>query len=213
MPKDTFFNLSEEKQESVMRAAIAEFSNHGFEKANIGIIAKNASVAKGSMYQYFENKNELFLFSVQWSIKLLVLKYGKDITDETKEINIFDYMLENARNMWIQMREEREVVIFIQDVFLGKYSKLSDESMDYMLKASEELLMKQMAAGKRMGYIRKDIDDEILCLYMTGVSYKIKEHIMRKAREAGGDITEDAYETVEKDIRAMVELMKNGLKA
>jgi AcrR family transcriptional regulator len=62
MPKETFFNLNEEKQEKVMRSAISEFLKHGFEKGNIGDIAKNAGVAKGSIYQYFENKRELFLY-------------------------------------------------------------------------------------------------------------------------------------------------------
>jgi len=76
MQKDTFFNLSFEKQEKVMRAAISEFSIYGFEKGNVWDIAKNAGVAKGSMYQYFENKRELFLYSVRWSVEFLVKKYG-----------------------------------------------------------------------------------------------------------------------------------------
>jgi AcrR family transcriptional regulator len=64
MPKETFFNLNEEKQEKIMRASISEFSRYGFEKGNIGSIAGSAGVAKGSMYQYFQNKRELFLYSV-----------------------------------------------------------------------------------------------------------------------------------------------------
>ena len=89
MPKKTFLNLSEEKQEKIMRAAIAEILNNGYEKANIGTIAKNAGVAKGSMYQYFENKKELFLFSVQWTVKLIMSKYGIG-TASANDINIFD---------------------------------------------------------------------------------------------------------------------------
>ncbi len=210
MPKKTFLNLSEEKQEKIMRAAIAEILNNGYEKANIGTIAKNAGVAKGSMYQYFENKKELFLFSVQWTVKLIMSKYGIG-TASANDINIFDYMLQNSRSIWIQMREERELIIFIQDIFLGKYSNLTDESMEYMLRVSDEYLLKQVQDGKRKGYIRKDIDDKILCLYLTGVSYKIKEHMMRKARESGRDMIDDDYDTVEKDINDMVELMKNGM--
>jgi AcrR family transcriptional regulator len=212
VPKETFLNLNQEKQEMVMRVAIAEISNKGFEKANIGTIAKNAGVAKGSMYQYFENKKELFMYSVQWAIKLIMEKYGTGITSAT-DINIFDFMLQNSRHIWVQMREERELIIFIQDVFLGKYSNLTDESMEYMLKVSDEYLLKQIQDGKRMGYIRKDIDDKILSLYLTGVSYKIKEHMMRKGRESGGDMIDDDYDTIEKDINAMVELMKNGMHA
>lgn len=213
MPKETFLNLNEEKQEKVMRSAINEFSNNGFEKANIGTIAKNAGIAKGSMYQYFDNKKELFLFSVQWAVKLLMTKYGKDMDNGEIDINIFDFMLQNARDLWLQMRDEREIIIFVQDVFLGKYNNLTDESMEYMLKISDEVLLKQVRNGKRMGYIRKDIDDNILCLYMTGVSLKIKEHMMRKARTTGVDMIDDTFDMVENDIKAMVELLQNGMKA
>ncbi|MDP4181181.1 MAG: TetR/AcrR family transcriptional regulator, partial [Bacillota bacterium] len=91
MPKETFFNLDEEKQEKVMRAAINEFSAHGFEKANIGLIAKNAAVAKGSIYQYFENKKELFLFSVKWSTDYLMKKYDIYSSYKNATTDVFDY--------------------------------------------------------------------------------------------------------------------------
>lgn len=211
MPKDTFFNLSEEKQENVMRAAISEFSKHGFEKGNIGEIAKSAGVAKGSMYQYFENKKELFLYCVKWTTDLLVKKYQKYMIPADKEINIFDYIYESSRTVIIQMREERELVIFIQDVFLGKYKSLMDESMEYMLKISEEYTLQLIRQGKENGYIRKDIDDKLLCLFITGVSYKFKEYMMSKARNLGEDILDEPFEAYEGEVNALIQLIKNGM--
>jgi AcrR family transcriptional regulator len=211
MPKETFFNLNEEKQENVMRAAIDEFSKHGFEKGNVGDIAKNAGVAKGSMYQYFENKRELFLYSVKWSIEMLMKKYNKYMVFTEVQTNIFDYMYESSRAILIQMREEREIVIFIQDVFLGKYKGLMDESMEYMLKVSDEYVLQFIRQGKENGYIRKDIDDNLLCLFVTGVSFKFKERMMNNARNLGEDIIDEPFEVYEKEIKAMVELMKNGM--
>jgi AcrR family transcriptional regulator len=211
VPKETFFNLNEEKQEKVIRAAINEFLNKGFEKGNIGEIARNAGVAKGSMYQYFEDKKELFLYTVEWSIRLLVQKYGKGIMSNSNGIDVFDFYYKNARDMWMQMAEEREVIIFIQDVFLGKYSNLIGESMDYMMKASEEMMLDQIRIGKENGSIRKDIEDKILSLFMTGVSFKIKEYMMNKARSAGVDMIDEAFEEVESDVKAMIELLKNGM--
>ena len=213
MPKDTFYNLPFEKQEKVMRSAISEFINQGFEKANVGAIAKNAGVAKGSMYQYFENKRELFLFSVRWSMEFLVKKYDKYITLKDKELSVFDFFYQNAKDMWLQMRDERELVIFIQDVFLGKYNSLSDESMTYMIKLSDEYLLNLIKAGKSNGSIRKDIDDNILSLFITGVSFKIKEYLMKKARNLGEDIVDEDFEAYEKEIKAMIELLKNGMGA
>lgn len=211
MPKETFFNLSEEKQENVMRAAINEFSKHGFEKGKIGDIAKSAGVAKGSMYQYFENKRELFLHSVRWSLELLMKKYQKYLVVTDKETNVFDYLFETSKTIIIQMREERELVIFIQDVFLGKYENLMDESMEYMMKASEEYTLQLISQGKENGYIRKDIDDKLLCLFITGASYKFKEHMMNKARTLGKDILDEPFEAYESEVKALIELIKNGM--
>jgi AcrR family transcriptional regulator len=211
MPKETFFNLSEEKQGNVMRAAINEFSKHGFEKGNIGDIAKNAGVAKGSMYQYFENKRELFLYSVKWSLELLSKKHQKYLVITDKEINIFDYLYESSRAIIIQMREERDLVIFIQDVFLGKYKSLMDESMEYMMKFSDEYTIQIIRQGKENGCIRKDIDDKLLCLFVTGVSYKFKEYIMNKARGLGEDLIDEDFEAYDNEIKTLIELMKNGM--
>jgi AcrR family transcriptional regulator len=211
MPKDTFFNLNKEKQEKIMRTAVSEFSNNGFENANIGNIAKNASVAKGSMYQYFENKRELFLFSLQWSLELVMNKYGKYLVLTDDNINIFDYLYQSSKDVWSQINDEREVIIFIQDVFLGKYNHLTNESMKYIMKVSDEYILKIVQDGKRNGSIRTDIDDEIIALFITGVSTKIKERMMNRARAAGEDIVDESFEMVEKDIKSMIELLKSGV--
>ena len=211
MPKDTFLNLPLEKQEKVMRSSISEFLKHGFSKGNVGNIAKSAGVAKGSMYQYFENKREIFLYSVQWSIGLLVKKYEKYMIIKDTEVDIFQFFYQNSKDMWLQMREERELVIFIQDVFLGKYNGLTDESMTYMIKVSDEYLLTLIKNGKNNGSIRNDIDDNILSLYITGVSFKIKEYLMSKARNLGEDIVDEDFKVNEKEIIAMIDLLKNGM--
>lgn len=212
MPKRTFHNLPPEKQEKIMRASISEFVKNGFEKGNVGEIAKNACVAKGSMYQYFEDKKELFLSTVQWCIHFLMLKYSDKLTAPAdQEANIFGYLAKNAKDIMLQMREDRELVIFIQDVFLGKYQAYTDESMAYITKMSEEYILKLIQTGKQNGSIRSDIGDHILTLFITGVTYKIKEYIMTQARNQGGDIIDEGYEVYESDINAMIELLKNGM--
>lgn len=211
MPKETFMNLPIEKQEKIMRAAINEFNKDGFEKGNIGDIAKNAGVAKGSMYQYFENKRELFLSAVRWALDLLMKKYAPTLTLKKEEMDIFDFLMENSKSSMIQIREERELGVFVQDVFLGKYNNLTDESMEYMIKFSQEYMVKLLEAGQKNGSVRNDIDIQIISLFTLGVSYKIKEYMMNKARAQGADILDAGYEGYEKDVKAMIELLKHGM--
>lgn len=59
--KDAFDNIPEEKRERILNAAAAEFAGLGFAAANINVIAKKAGISIGSMYNYFESKEALFL--------------------------------------------------------------------------------------------------------------------------------------------------------
>ncbi len=60
MPKDTFFNLPADKRARIAELAIEEFSERPYNEASISRIVARAGIAKGSFYQYFENKLELY---------------------------------------------------------------------------------------------------------------------------------------------------------
>lgn len=59
--KEQFEKISDEKRKRIIEAALMEFSSMGYNAANINVIAKNAGISIGSMYQYFESKENLFL--------------------------------------------------------------------------------------------------------------------------------------------------------
>ena len=62
MPTQTFFRLPEEKRERLTEAAWREFTSARFAAASINRIVRDAHIPRGSFYQYFENKEDLFFF-------------------------------------------------------------------------------------------------------------------------------------------------------
>lgn len=62
MPKQTFFNLPKSKQELLLNAGIKEFSRVPLNEAVISNIIATAEIPRGSFYQYFENKEDLFFY-------------------------------------------------------------------------------------------------------------------------------------------------------
>ncbi|HEY5731869.1 MAG TPA: TetR/AcrR family transcriptional regulator [Anaerolineales bacterium] len=62
MPKQTFFNLPEEKRKTIINAAIDEFAQHGLENGSTNRIVANSGISKGSFYQYFEDKQDVFMY-------------------------------------------------------------------------------------------------------------------------------------------------------
>ncbi|RJP47276.1 MAG: TetR/AcrR family transcriptional regulator [Anaerolineaceae bacterium] len=62
MPKQTFLNLPEEKRKVIINAAIDEFAEYGLENASTNRIVANSGISKGSFYQYFEDKQDVFMY-------------------------------------------------------------------------------------------------------------------------------------------------------
>lgn len=64
MPNQTFFNLPDKKRQLITELAIAEFASYDYDTASISNVVKQAKIAKGSFYQYFEDKKDLYLYLV-----------------------------------------------------------------------------------------------------------------------------------------------------
>lgn len=60
MPKPTWVNLDERRRQRVLHAAMAEFGAHGYSGGSLNVIAREADVSKGSLFQYFEDKFDFF---------------------------------------------------------------------------------------------------------------------------------------------------------
>jgi AcrR family transcriptional regulator len=60
MPRATWENLEQPRRDRVLRAALAEFGRRGYSGGSLNVIAREAGVAKGSLFQYFEDKFDLF---------------------------------------------------------------------------------------------------------------------------------------------------------
>lgn len=68
MPRQTFLNLAGEKRERINRAAIAEFAVRDYPEANLDRVAAAAGVPKGSLYQYFDDKEDCYRHAVRTGV-------------------------------------------------------------------------------------------------------------------------------------------------
>lgn len=64
MPKQTFFNLPDEKRTRILDVAMGEFAEKGYKESSVSAIVCRAGIAKGSFYQYFEDKDDLYFYAV-----------------------------------------------------------------------------------------------------------------------------------------------------
>ena len=61
MPSSRFFKLPDEKRSKILRAVHSELAEFPVDELSINRIIHSAGISRGSFYQYFEDKNDLFL--------------------------------------------------------------------------------------------------------------------------------------------------------
>ena len=62
MPTVTWARLDPARRDAIVAAAEAEFGAHGYSRGSLNVIARRAGVAKGSLFQYFADKRDLYAF-------------------------------------------------------------------------------------------------------------------------------------------------------
>ena len=67
-----FNNLKPEKQKQIINAAIKEFVQSGFEKASTNESVKRANISKGSLFNYFNSKKDLYLYLIEYGSQVIV---------------------------------------------------------------------------------------------------------------------------------------------
>lgn len=209
MPKRTFNRLDEDKKERIMRSAIEEFQINGFEKAKIETIAHRAEVAKGSIYQYFEDKKELFLYSVSWTLEYFM----KIINRQTplKDMDVYDYFLAGNRERYELIKKEPLLLAFSMSVTTGKYGSLAQEANHELYRIGEDYELKLIANGKKKGTIRSDLDDRVLLLFFQGVTEKFSSEILANVQNFKHEPTEEEFGEIESLMKNMVSLLRQGM--
>lgn len=81
MPTRTFFELSDQKKARIMRTAYQLFGTTPYDKVSIQAIVEGAGIPRGSFYQYFTDKEDLYLYCIQENYKKAAdVTYRKDMS-------------------------------------------------------------------------------------------------------------------------------------
>lgn len=149
MPKQTFFNLPAAKRERILDAAIHEFAGRGYKLSSISAIVAAAGIAKGSFYQYFEDKDDL---------------YGYIITTMIAEQKLLTYEQQKGRLADLSLTGFLRLVFRIQMEQFQHKPQLIKIGLDLMRLTGEPVYQKLMGRYQGMlssyflPYIRHEVE-------------------------------------------------------
>lgn len=91
MPTKMFFDLSKEKRNKIIEVCITEFAQYGYTNSSTNRIIQNAGISKGSLFKYFQNKEELYFYILDTVMMELTTDLGKNI--ETLPLDLFERII------------------------------------------------------------------------------------------------------------------------
>lgn len=153
-----------EKRERILQAAIRVFAEKGFYATRVSEIAKAAGVADGTIYLYFENKDDVLVSIFNDRIGQLlevldkVVKSDRSIEDRVRKI------MELQLGLLEEQRDLAEVIT----VNLRQSSSLLKEYAAPLFMKYLELIAGMIADGQKDGTFRADVNPIVAARALWG---------------------------------------------
>lgn len=156
IPTKTFFNLSEDKQKRIVTSALDEFAARSFEHANLSNIIKDADISRGSLYQYFKDKTDLYLHVMDIA-KMKKMSYLQEYFTNPMDLPFID-LFKSMYMAGIKFSMENPKMVSMFAHLLASKGKIFDLVFDNNIDIALDLYTSLIDRDKAQGRIRKDID-------------------------------------------------------
>ena len=162
-----FFKMTKnqlERKLKILKAAAVSFATFGFHISDIDKIAKNAGVGKGTLYRYFQNKEDLFFESVKYCMDEMYEEIGKKL--ENVRYEDFVGVLFDAHMDYY--REHGETYMLVANAIL----QMPQNSINFFHELHKEkmkIILDKLQSGVEAGKV-KNVDLEILVKMLNLVS-------------------------------------------
>ena len=200
MPSQTFMNLKKDKKQRLMDAILKEVAHTPYEHINIQNIIKEALIPRGSFYQYFTDKKDMYTYLFTY-IKTIKMAYFEHVF-----ISNYESFFERMEALYLSgLRFKKDYPVLVQ---AGAYMMASE-----IYRSSEMVLEGQNAMSalyafwikedQKKGLIKEEVDSELLAGLLMDFLNKITEDsfIYHKYDETAW----------EKAIRSILEMLKKGI--
>ena len=215
MPKPTFAKLPPAKRQDIIDLAVAEFAEHPYRVASLSRIVARVGIAKGSIYQYFENKQELYLFILDYAAQRQ-LELLRAQTPPDPEIGFF------ALLRW-QMQSSVQVGLAAPLLTRLIYRAVTDElpfrdEVTHRLQsAGEAHLQALLARGVERGEINPALDLELAAFVLGRLMANLHDLIVQRLgvtlEAAASDVTIVSSPVAEQLYDQIVQIVQFGLGA
>jgi AcrR family transcriptional regulator len=163
MPRPRFDKLPQSQRDSILSAAVDEFAAHGYGNASLNRIINVAGLSKGSMYYYFDGKDDLYAHVIRAQVEDLFSREGPFPVPQGPDPEAFwatltDYYLRLLR----LLIASPTAAALLRDWITASAGAPIREAVNDAEQDMLPWLTQTLTAGQRIGAIRTDLPADLI---------------------------------------------------
>jgi len=206
----TFRHLPPDKQERVLDAALAEFADQGYQAASLNRVVAKAGIAKGSLYQYFPNKEGIFHYIFQHALNR-VRRTLTAVKDETLEDNFFVRLEKSLLAGVAFSRQHPRIFSLYLKIQFDKNVPFREEFLAAVRRHATEYFASLVRRAQSRGELRPGVPRDTVLFLLDAVFDRFLQAAAVPALDVALDLHQASEAAIHRHIRRLISLLQEGL--
>jgi len=188
MPTNTFHKLPDEKRQRVLEAAAAAFAARPYDSTSLSNISRRAGIAKGSLYTYFEDKQDLYhtLIELGAEERLTIMKALPAPDPDSDLFGYLRWLFLSAVHFEIQHPHLARLAYraFVEEV---PFPEMAEE---LRRRGTTQFFKQLLSQGILHGAVAPSVDPDAAAFLLEAVYYQVGKYVRERVEAEGAGIDE-----------------------
>ncbi|MBK9620168.1 MAG: TetR/AcrR family transcriptional regulator [Candidatus Obscuribacter sp.] len=182
-PKD--LALTTRRREDILEVSTRLFAQRGFRNTDLKAVAEELGVAKGTIYNYFDTKNDLFLSCLAYGLEKLsqcVRERSFDIADPVERVSCavqcyFEFFDGHPEIVELMVQERAEFRQRPTSTYFLRCDESCNPWVDFFENCRKEGVFRDMPGEKMQEFLGNQLYGTLLAGYFSGQKRPLKDQV------------------------------------
>lgn len=196
---EKFLNLTVEKQNIIIDAALLSFGTNGYKKTSVSDISTAAGISKAMIFHYFGTKKALYVYLIDLCGTILMNEIDENI--DTSVTDFFDRIQLSTDIKISVMKKHPSILLFLMSIYFEKNEEVITHIQAIIAKG-EIFRSKIVFDGMDNSKFKEGIDPKLVLKMLTWFS---EGYVSNSSNRSNLDI-----EVLRKEFDECINLFKNN---
>jgi TetR/AcrR family fatty acid metabolism transcriptional regulator len=171
----------EARRQAILRAARQVFAVKGYDPATLEAVAREAGLAKGTIYLYFRDKEDLYFHTVLHMLDSLQASIREQAERPAGALERMRGLALGQCSFFAQHRDDLQLLAPFSNPGLARLHKRLISVMKELLAGHYQFVIALVEEGQRSGELRRDLESRHIALAFIGMVNQAAQSLVRFA--------------------------------